>query len=107
MDITESTAVGELIKELCDGGTLPDTFIFTAGIDKPDNVGKFNLLNFQNVVNVYIVEILTFIAEMQKLNLCARLIISISSMSRIVPNSKHTGYYKSKPAIKRLFLQAS
>ena len=107
MDITEPTAVGALINELCDGGTLSDIFIFTAGINKPDNVGKFNLLNFQNVMNVYIVKVLTFIAEMQKLNLCSRLIISISSMSRIVPNSKHTDYYQSKSAIKRLFLQAS
>ena len=104
MDITEPTAVGALLNKLCDGGALPDIFVFTVGINKPDNVGKFNLLNFQNVMNVYIVEILTFTAEVQQLILCSRLLISISPMSRIVPNSKHTGYYRSKSAIKRLYL---
>ena len=103
MDITESTAVGAHINELCDGGTLPDILIFTASINKPDNVGKFNLLNFQNVMNVYIVEILTFIAEIQELNLCSRLISFISSMSKMVRNSKHTGYYQSKSAIRLYF----
>ena len=107
LDITDSTAVGALINELCDGGTSPDTFILNAWINKPDNVGKFNLLNFQEVLNVNIVGVLTFLAEIQKLNLCGRRIIAISSMSRIVPNSEHLGYYISKSAIKHLFELAS
>ena len=107
LDITDPTAVGALINELCDAGTLPDTFILNAGINKPDNIGKFNLLNFREVLDINIVGVLTFLAEIQKSNLCGRRIIAISSMSRIVPNSGHLGYYISKSAIKNLFELAS
>ena len=103
LDITDLSAVGMLINELRDAENIPDTFILNAGINKPDNVDKFDLLNFQEVLEINIDGVLTFVAEIQKLNLSGRRIIAISSMSRIVPNSEHIGYHISKFAIKRFF----
>ena len=103
LDITDSSAVGTLINELHDAEKIPDTFILNAGINKPDNIDRFNLLNFQEVLEINIDGVLTFVAEIQKLNLSGRRIIAISSMSRIVPNSEHLGYHISKFAIKRFF----
>ena len=103
LDITDSNAVGTLIDELCHAEKIPDTFILNAGINKPDNIDKFDLLNFQEVLEVNINGVLTFVAEIQKLNLIGRRIIAISSMSRIVPNPEHLGYHISKFSVKRLF----
>ncbi len=99
LNISDPATVKELLSSLESSDSLPDIFILNAGINVPDNVGRFDFATFQRVMDVDLMGALTFVGAAADLSLRNRTFVALSSTSNIVPNPGHIGYYLAKKGL--------
>lgn len=103
MDITNPGEVYSFLYRLKRNGLLPDLFVLNAGTNLADNLSHFDYTNFSKVMNTNLNGVLTFTSAIQRLGLQGKTIVTVSSMTNIVPNPGHVGYHISKWALRRAF----
>jgi len=99
VDIADIDAVKELLANLEASKSLPDVFMLNAGINVPDNTGRFDFATFRRIMDVDLMGGLTFVGAAADLGLRNRTFVSFSSTSNIVPNPGHIGYFLAKKGL--------
>jgi NAD(P)-dependent dehydrogenase (short-subunit alcohol dehydrogenase family) len=103
LDICDADAVLALLRGLEAENLLPDVFILNAGINKPDNVDRFDFRTYQEVMDIDLRGTMTFLGAAAALGLKGRSFVGLSSTSNIIANPGNLGYYLSKCAVKSAF----
>ena len=82
---------------------LPNYFILNAGTNNYDNKEYFDIINFRKSFDTNFFGVINFISAIEKLNIKNIKIVSISSVSIIVPNINSLGYFSSKLLLSKNF----
>ena len=105
VDVRSAEEVDRLVGALAASGTLPDTVILNAGINRVDNDGTFDLAVYREVVDTNLYGALNFIAPLTRLSgpSVERHLVAISSMVTYAGNPYGLGYRTSKRALSDCF----
>ncbi len=102
-DITDYQKVHGFLSGLMLEGGTPDLFILNAGINQPDNYDGLDFEAFNQVMQINLNGVLSFVGAIHKLAIMDAHIACVSSTSNIVPNPAHIGYYLSKLSLYKAF----
>lgn len=104
IDVSSYDSVSLLMSDLKKQNVSPSLLILNAGINKPDNFeDRFDYPAFNEVLTINLDGIFTFVAAARELGFKKVTFLGISSVSNIVPNPGHIGYYLSKWGILKGF----
>ena len=103
LNILNEKSVFNFVKKLELKKQLPNYFILNAGTNNYDNKEYFDIINFRKSFDTNFFGVINFISAIEKLNIKNIKIVSISSVSIIVPNINSLGYFSSKLLLSKNF----
>lgn len=103
LDILDQNSVYKFIKKLKKNNNVPKYFILSAGVNIYDNDENFRLENFKKCFDINFYGVMNFVQAIEKLKLKNKKILSVSSVSNIIPNPKALGYFSSKILLSKNF----
>ena len=103
LNILNEKSVFNFVKKLELKKQLPNYFILNAGINNYDNKQFFDIINFRKSFDTNFFGVVNFISAIEKLKIKNKKIVSISSVSIIVPNINSLGYFSSKLLLSKNF----
>lgn len=102
-DICDPLAVRNLLETLDREGIRPELMVLNAGINRADNVERFDYGTFHEVMRINLDGVLTFVSAAHALGWKGCTFAAMSSTSNIIPNPGHVAYALSKKALKEAF----